>query len=275
VKTTKGRIVAIRQHAPDNKEELWQSVHVVGPENGPGFAQMLARARCRKSERGLVDADIVFFTGGSCDVHPALYGADPAKAHQSMMFTNQSHIDTMMEYYEVFHECLYVGIPMVGICLGAQFLHVMNGGSLFQDVDNHYKDHSMWDSKTGEVIEVSSVHHQMCRPNDEMEVLGYSSESNERWTDRNTYELVVDDPEKDDIEAFFYRDTACLGFQGHPEYSGYYNYTEWCLKQITECLINSPDFEYRDNLLRMKSSVLNTRKFSFPDSVTKFVKEYQ
>ena len=102
---------------------------------------MLARAKCRKSENGVQDADIVIFTGGSCDVHPMLYGVDPNETHDSVWFENQGCIDTMMEYIDVWQECFYTGTPMVGICLGAQFLAVMHGAKLYQDVDNHNSDH--------------------------------------------------------------------------------------------------------------------------------------
>lgn len=273
-KKPSGRVVVVRQPRREGTE-LWQSVHVVGPENGPGFAQMLARAKCRKSENGLQDADFVVFTGGSVDIHPELYGVDSNETHDSVWFENQNCIYTMMEYLDTWQECYYVGIPMVGVCLGAQFLHVMNGGKLYQDVDNHNSDHALYCARTGQTImEASSVHHQMCIENPVMEVLGTTCETNERWRDRNTCDLVIDKPDAEDIEAFWYKDTASLGFQGHPEYQGYPQYTEWCLQQINHHLICNPDLHYVDNCLRMKDEVMQERQFTLPDSVHKFIKEY-
>src|SRR5690554_3184603 len=75
------------------------------------------------------EADLVCFIGGE-DVQPSLYGEhDHPSTH-----TNPAR-DEMEE--KLFHYCLNEGIPMAGICRGAQFLNVMNGGKLYQDVDNH------------------------------------------------------------------------------------------------------------------------------------------
>lgn len=270
------RVVAIRQNPRGDATELWQTVHVVGPEAGPNFAQMLARAKCRKSERGVQDADLVIFTGGGTDVHPLLYGVDPNDTHDSVFFERQSCVDTMMEYIETWQECFYLGIPMIGVCLGAQFLHVMNGGKLYQDVDNHNSDHPIYDQRTGRTIkETSSVHHQMCIEHPDMNVVATCVESNERWRDRTVCDLVIDKPDEEDIEAFWYENTLCLGIQGHPEYSGYPEYTEWFLQQVNHFIMENPRLAYVDNVLRMKNEELQRRNFSLPNTVHEFIKEYR
>jgi gamma-glutamyl-gamma-aminobutyrate hydrolase PuuD len=73
------------------------------------------------------EADLIQFTGGA-DVSPMLYGepkhprtyCDPNRdQHEANIFWN--NIDK----------------PKAGICRGGQFLNVMSGGSMWQDVDNH------------------------------------------------------------------------------------------------------------------------------------------
>lgn len=269
-----GRVVAIRQE-PRILPGLYHTVHVVGPENGPSFAQMLARAGCKKAENGVEDADIVFFTGGSVDIHPMMYGLSDVDTHESVTFESQDCIDTMLEYIDVFQECIEVGAPMVGICLGAQFLHVMNGGKLYQDVDNHYTNHPMFCNRTGKTItEISSVHHQMCIENDVMEVLGTSYEANERWRSGSVCDLVIDKPDDEDVEAFWYPDTLSLGVQGHPEYQGFPEYTDWFLEEINHHIVYNKDLEYEDTWLRLPKKLRDKRKYELPRSVQQFIKEY-
>ena len=268
------RVVAIRRPKIEGTE-LWLSVHVVGPENGPGFAQMLARAGCRKSQRGVEDADLVIFTGGSCDIHPVLYGVDPQNTHDEVFFEDQECIDTMLEYIETWKQCLYAGIPMVGVCLGAQFLAVMNGSKLYQHVDSHYSDHSIFCHMTGETIKgCSSVHHQMVIRDDNMKLLAEARDlSGERWHDRRDV-VFKDFASCDDVEAFWYEQTLSLGFQGHPEYQGYPEYTEWCLEKISHFILHNSKLEYQNNYLRLKEGELRQRNFSIPKNVNKFIKEY-
>src|SRR3546814_5523779 len=102
------------------------------------------------------EADLVVFVGGA-DVDPALYGAE---RHQTTFpDTDQDQRDM-----ELFKTCYENGIPMLGVCRGAQFLNVMHGGKLYQDVDNHVGDHPIYDTQNKRVIHnVSSIHHKMCK----------------------------------------------------------------------------------------------------------------
>jgi GMP synthase-like glutamine amidotransferase len=146
------------------------------------YAKMFARAQCRRAE-SVLEADLVVFSGGS-DVDPQLYGEKP---HKSTFF-DAKRDDIDMRLYLM---CLENGIPMLGICRGAQFLHVMNGGKLFQDVDGHNGSHSMHDIMNNKHIEkVSSCHHQMVMPNvsNGMEIIATASKSKERWAnDKNCF----------------------------------------------------------------------------------------
>lgn len=251
--------------------ELFLNVYLVGPEKDQGFPRWLTLAGCTKAN-SIEEADLVIFTGGSEDIPPDLYGEDPNSAHSSVICTSAGP-RLMMEYLEVFQECVYTGVPMVGVCLGAQFLHVMNGGTLYQHIENHYGDHGIWDEQTGHLIKSTpSVHHQMCAPNDGMDILATSAESTKVW--RNDKGFFIPETEDLDIEAFWYDSTGCLGFQGHPEYSGYYEYDNWCLSKIRDYVQYNPDIEITDeDVIRFKQAFLETREFKFPDHVHKFIKE--
>jgi len=154
------------------------------------------------------DADYVVFSGGA-DVNPALYGQD---VHKTTRYDSPRD-----EYCVALYEAARsAGKKLIGICRGAQFLNVMNGGSMFQHVNNHGRDHYLFDVDTESNILVTSTHHQMIIPAKGAQVLAYAhGQSLQR-------EYMLDDvvradlgPDKD-TEVVWYDD--CLCFQPHPEY---------------------------------------------------------
>jgi gamma-glutamyl-gamma-aminobutyrate hydrolase PuuD len=250
VKTTRG--LSIYPDVQREFPEIYGEVYIHGSEPEDQYAHMFVRAACQQA-RAPEESDLVVFTGG-VDVCPALYGEE---AHSTTFFLHSQDQDDI----EMYKLCLEKGIPMFGVCRGAQFLHVMNGGKLYQDVDNHMGDHMMYDVVKKEVIRtVSSVHHQMCIENKEggMEVLATSSVASVRW--KNPDE-VISAQGMPDVEAFFYPATCCLGVQGHPEYKGYNEFMYWTLDQIMQYIVCNPDVELsEDNYRRLKPEVLALRK---------------
>lgn len=178
--------------------------------------QMLGYGLCASLE----DADIVCFVGGE-DVSPFMYEQHP---HPT------THTNPSRDKYEteIYDECINLGIPMIGICRGAQLLNVLNGGKLFQDVNNHNGVyHDVTYTPTGEVIRVNSYHHQQMQVNtnvpyqilasaktstlrSEMSILGVSK------IERNWHVLPAET--EHDVEVVYYPNTRCLCFQPHPEY---------------------------------------------------------
>jgi gamma-glutamyl-gamma-aminobutyrate hydrolase PuuD len=214
------------------------------------FAEMFARAGCTRA-KSLDEADICVFTGGP-DVDPVLYGELP---HPSTRI-NAARDTADLETYKF---CLHRGIPMFGVCRGAQFLWAMNGNKLFQDVDGHHGEHQMLDIKQKTTIsKVSSVHHQLCRPpakGSDAIILATASKSRTRWFNAKESARGVNA----DIEAFWIPSTLCIGVQGHPEYSGYNQYTIWCLQQIENYIILNNDIDWVDAHRRLKPELLAER----------------
>lgn len=241
----------------EHPRNLWLGVYLAGPRHDIyGMPELFARADCYAAKKP-EEADVVVFAGGS-DVNPQLYGEDP---HPQTEFDEKRDAADVALY----NTCFEQGIPMLGICRGAQFLHVMNGGKLYQHVDNHGRAHFMVDAVTKISIEtVSSVHHQMVIPNPEggMEVLAFTGKSTKRYFNAE----VMEEGRQKDIEAFFYRDTCCLGVQGHPEYQGYPRFTAWFLKLIEEYISFNPDLAYprlangdRGPWMRLRPEILKER----------------
>ena len=160
------------------------------------------------------EADVVCFTGGS-DVSPALYGEQPHPATWS-----NTHRDEAEK--AIFDICKRKGIPMVGICRGGQFLHVMNGGRLYQDVDNHAngRPHTAVDLHTKSIVTVTSTHHQMMRLSDNQDgLIVATADESVRKEFVQGDEVVTMLATNVDIEVMWHKDTKCLCFQPHPEFN--------------------------------------------------------
>lgn len=221
----------------DLPTELWFKVFVHGPASEKAlFPEWLIQGYCQKAV-DLDDADVVLFTGGP-DVDPFLYGAEKD-------ITTRFDRELDYEQMKLYDGCFTKGIPMIGICRGAQFLHVMHQGVLYQDVNNHFGDHAIRDVISGEIIKkTSSVHHQMVKaPKDDDDFVLIAVADNVSTVRR----LEPGSMEKDgteDVEAFFYRSTCSLGFQGHPEYRGYTEYSKWVFDTINRFINENPDLAY-------------------------------
>jgi putative glutamine amidotransferase len=248
-------------------EDLYATIYIVGDEPY-GFPQLFARAACTKAT-SVDTADIVLFTGGVADVSPELYGQTPHRSTQSYPAADVRDIQTFIEAVEL-------GVPMVGVCRGFQFLHVMNGGQLYQDVDEHNGDHSIFVRSTlNEIDKVSSVHHQLCKPDYSigMEILAEAYEA---------YTKMINDTDKEespsvpdyDVEAAWYPETCCLGVQGHPEYQGYEQYSAWFIKLIQDYIMYNPHIKPVNGLWRVSQEYRDRRKWKYPETIFPFLKEH-
>jgi len=165
-------------------------------------------------------AEILVFTGGH-DVTPSYYGMG---RHPTT--SNSEARDSREKTFFLESE----GKLRVGICRGSQFLCVMNGGTLYQDVDGHcngphnliYTDDTGKDS----VITVTSTHHQMMRPSYAADpnggynyrLWGFAAESSYRNFEPRDHQKPTQSEEGPDSEIVFFPETRSLCFQGHPEY---------------------------------------------------------
>jgi len=170
----------------------------------------------------LWQADLIQFTGGE-DVTPALYG-------QTKM--NKTHTNPKRDAYELL--CFMAGsslyTPMAGICRGGQFLNVMCGGSMYQDVDGHIGSHEVVDHFIGkEDIKyvVTSTHHQMMIPGPNAMICATAARTTRRSTTdaagvTSISHIKIDHskflPKDKDMEIIMYPDKKVLCFQPHPEF---------------------------------------------------------
>lgn len=179
----------------------------------------------------LKEAQIVVFTGGS-DVDPQLYG-EP-KHHTTSVSPLRDGIDIDMYNY-----CQDNDLFMVGICRGGQFLNVMNGGKMIQDVEGHAVrgTHPTYIvDNGGEIIpqykyNTTSTHHQMMIPSDEgiiyaaaqgiggnfaLQMPKTANNQAVSWTRTNDVVNILGTSLEPECVA--YPDSSALCFQPHPEY---------------------------------------------------------
>lgn len=233
--------------------ELWLKVFVSGPpEDAAGFPEMFMRARCFKAETP-EEADLVVFTGGP-DVNPTLYSDGPVP---ETVYIDDERDKADIELYS---KCYHEGIPMFGVCRGAQLGAVMNGAELFMDVDGHNCGQHPMFTRTG-TIPVSSVHHQMVMRSDGMDLLGWSRQSDKRFVTST----LVEHGSQEDVEAFFFEDSCFFGVQGHPEYKGFFAFAYWCFGQIEELIINNINIEPVNGLYRLKEDFRKQRDFEMKE----------
>lgn len=261
VDETGARRVSVMKDPGIEYPYLYLDVFIQGePFERAAFAPMFARAAC-KLVKEVKQADLVIFTGGP-DVNPLLYGKP---AHSKTSWDDARDKEDIL----VFNECIREGIPMFGVCRGMQFIHVMMGGELYQDVDKHHKPHNLYDRTTKKFLQsVSSVHHQMVIDDGDpgLEVIADSYTSDKR----SLSEFSCTRGPHQDVEALFYRDICAFGVQGHPEYSGYSLYTAWTLHKLQEYICNNPDLaRTSENVLRLPEQYREERQKLWVKKMTK------
>lgn len=197
---------------------MTKTVYIEGERNGSSYHQMWKRWGYTPIFNPTI-ATVIQFTGGE-DVGPTLYDEAP---HPTTYFS-RIRDELCLELFDIGKTN---GIPMAGICRGGQFLNVANGGKMFQDCDGHsiFGTHRATIRESGLVVDVTSTHHQIMRPNMdkgivllEAEQLGtykeymtLNPELSDKW-------IVWDNNTADDIESVYYDDTNSLCYQPHPEY---------------------------------------------------------
>lgn len=164
------------------------------------------------------DANVVVWTGGE-DISPYLYTDKP---HPTSYWSDRDNYEV-----ELFQRYKESGRVFAGICRGAQLFSALNGGSLYQNVNNHgsgVRGHQCTytnehgEEETNHVV--TSVHHQMCNPytsDKRFEIWGTAREATFR--DSETVERrPITNEDHPDIEIMWWPETRSYGFQGHPEY---------------------------------------------------------
>lgn len=151
----------------------------------------------------------IFF--GGADIDPTFYNRPRSN------MCGRSDIEKDTRDRALMEERIKQGIPIIGICRGAQLLNVVNGGILVQHIDGHAigKEHLCTEVETGDIFSVSSTHHQMMIAHQDGQILfkDYKVANGVHWDRVNepfVYNYVT--------EVVYYPKTKSLCIQPHPEW---------------------------------------------------------
>ena len=149
----------------------------------------------------------IFF--GGADVDPSFYNRERSQ------LCGRSDIEKDKRDRALMKERIKQGIPIIGICRGAQLLNVVHGGILVQHINGHAKEHWCTEVETGDIFSVSSTHHQMMIAHQDGQILfkDYEGANGVHWDNVNEgffYKYVT--------EVVYYPATKSLCIQPHPEW---------------------------------------------------------
>ncbi len=195
------------------------------------------------------DFSLVCFTGGE-DVSPELYD------HKNLGSHNSPRRDE--EEQNVYDVAAKWKTPMTGICRGSQFLNVMCGGTMVQNLKashggSPHQCHTSDSETVEDTFEVTSSHHQMSVLGEGGEYLAWSQEAiaiKDCVYDGNLSQqncLWVQPPvpieELRVTEAFAYPDVNIFAVQHHPEWQDINSEAaQWTLNMIrTHCFEESTE----------------------------------
>ena len=153
--------------------------------------------------------DVLLVWGGA-DIHPSLY--NKGRSSKSWAGPEVSYRDQVE--WNLMQRAKELGLPIIGVCRGAQMLCALAGGILAQHVDNHSGYHRV-QTHDGHIIQVNSIHHQMMVPDGtNHELVAWMPEP------RSKVYLDEDDsniPVKVEPEFIYFNDVKGFAIQWHPE----------------------------------------------------------
>ena len=158
----------------------------------------------------LTKDDCIVVWGGA-DISPALYKRE--RSHLCWADDVPSIRDQIE--WNMMQKAIELGIPIIGVCRGAQMLCAAAGGYLMQHINNHGGHHEV-ETYEGDLITTNSIHHQMMVPTGtNHEVLAKIPDAKLRsdvYWDGN--KKVDHDQEP---EFIYFNDVKGFAIQWHPE----------------------------------------------------------
>jgi hypothetical protein len=167
----------------------------------------------------IIETPVLIIWGGQ-DISPTIYGQVPHQltgADVVLSRRDQLEVDMALKAVEL-------GIPIIGICRGAQLMCALSGGILVQDVDNHAGGYHEIVTDDNRKFRCPSLHHQMMypwtkdgKPVDEgYKYIAWCAEARSPvYHGQPDEELKMHGPEP---EVLYFPKTKSLCIQSHPEF---------------------------------------------------------
>lgn len=180
----------------------------------------------------MVDTNSILILHGGADISPSLYGQKPGK------FTGADEELSPRDLSEVLlaKRAIELGIPIFGICRGAQLACSLAGGTLVQHTTGHGGGSHEIVTNDGKLYESTTCHHQMMNPwQVPHELLA--------WAAPSLSKFYLEEQEKQvkmslEPEVVFFPQIKCVAVQGHPEWMATASpFVQYCLNLIEEKLL--------------------------------------
>lgn len=171
---------------------------------------------------GFDNADAFLLWGGT-DIHPSYYNEAPHRFSQAPALPSNRDVWE----WNAMKACKARGIPIIGVCRGAQFMCAFAGGKLIQHVSGHDRGYHNVVTADGDVFAVTSAHHQM------LDLTGTTHELI-AWTPSNLSAVYygsknetpphllqqMQNAKFKEPEIVYFPEFRGLAIQGHPEWAG-------------------------------------------------------
>lgn len=172
---------------------------------------------------------------GGEDISPTIYGKPVGPytgAREQLSYRDTIEVGAVQAAIEM-------GIPIIGVCRGAQLLCALAGGELIQDVQGHGRSHKITTIEGREMI-TSSVHHQMMYPwNVEHELFAWSTEALSRdYVGVEPPPMFLSTSLIIEPEIVYFPKIKGLAIQGHPEFmNDDCEFVKYCNDLVKEYLL--------------------------------------
>jgi putative glutamine amidotransferase len=164
---------------------------------------------------GNCDALVIW---GGADISPTIYGEPVGPrtgASEELSYRDKVEVAAV-------EAAIKTGIPLIGVCRGAQLLCAMAGGKLVQDVQGHMGSHTMR-TNDGRSIVTTSVHHQMMYPwtldEDKYDIIAWSAHPlSKTYMGVDVNNMLDFNGAVIEPEIVYFHNINALAIQGHPEF---------------------------------------------------------
>ncbi len=184
------------------------------------------------TENDLKKCDVVILWGGT-DISPALYGEEPITGSGPKHPTDRDLFE-----WELIQRASERGIPIIGICRGAQMLCAAAGGKLVQHTNGHIGTEHAVVTYDNQTFITSSDHHQM------MYVPSSVNAELLAWMPKNLSSVYLQQGSEENLysngalrepEVIFFDDLNALAIQCHPEWHSVKDpFNDWVFDIILE-----------------------------------------
>lgn len=168
------------------------------------------------SDPDLLAAGDILIVHGGADISPALYNKG-LSSRGAGAWPEPDRRDSVE--WSMMQAAKRLGVPIIGICRGAQMLCALTGGHLIQHINGHGGTHEVTTFDKQKFL-TNSIHHQQLVPAGNYQLVAWTeTKSKEYWdVDEHGNDVVLkSNPLNCDPEFVYYPDVKGFAVQWHPE----------------------------------------------------------